>query len=499
MHCILAFILLAQSFGGFFPSYPVPMPASQGGIASSSGPPIANGDTIWALGDSITAGTGASTCSSGTAAHVPTGTCYLDQFGLAYTNVQVANQGIAGTCLESPCFTGSTNAGFDRYTTALSGFLSNPSRTWYVILYGANDISSTLASNVATPERYYTQLNTIVQYMISQGISSDHIIIGSILPQSTSASQTRYPIFYEISAAAARVAALNRTRYADTYGSVMSCWVNAQLIVSGTTVCSGDGLHPNDTGHALLASAFENANFQNALSANESYNVASNVMQFPYFLNILTGSITASGNITSSGGSISCNCTASGTAVSNGINANGNGLTNSGASAPNPALLIFNNPGNPWGQFLWHDGTGYSYGTFEPTTFRGWNWLTFPSGSWPTAVNGFTSIARLDPSGNLSLAGGIQAGNQTSVTAYPWHPSSDPTCSIAAAGTACSTTTTMPVSGMRCGVVLIDTGTIGGVIVVPSVGYSGTTLTLYATALSSIAGGGTAAFSVSCD
>src|SRR5579884_1894105 len=258
------FLASSPTSAALYPPYPLPIPASQGGIFSVSGPSIQSGDVIVGFGDSITAGTGASSCSTGTTAHTPTGTCYLDLLGINYS-AQVANLGISGTCLETPCFTGDSNSGYSRYVSAFSPFLSNPLHTWFVILYGANDISSTLASNVATPERYYTQYNTIVSYLISQGQLPDHITVGSITPQSTSAmtSGWRYPIFYEISAAAARVAAINRVRFADGFSALISCWLNANLIVSGTTVCSADGIHPNDSGHSTLATAFEGANFQN--------------------------------------------------------------------------------------------------------------------------------------------------------------------------------------------------------------------------------------------
>lgn len=106
-----------------------------------------------------------------------------------------------------------------------------------------------------------------------------------------------------------------------------------------------------------------------------------------------------------------------------------------------------------------------------------------------------------DGSGNISigLSGQTTAIENGTVAAYPWHPATDPACTVGAGGTSCTATVTVPgPNSMRCSA--NDEGAaLGGVgysisVSSPSAGV----VTITYGAVGVIAGGGTATFSVTC-
>lgn len=86
-------------------------------------------------------------------------------------------------------------------------------------------------------------------------------------------------------------------------------------------------------------------------------------------------------------------------------------------------------------------------------------------------------------------------------TAYPWKSTTNPSCAIAATGTTCNTTVALPIAGMVCTVGLYGTSPlVGGIALLPPADtISGTTETIYATAVGAVASGGTVTFTNVCN
>jgi hypothetical protein len=103
-------------------------------------------------------------------------------------------------------------------------------------------------------------------------------------------------------------------------------------------------------------------------------------------------------------------------------------------------------------------------------------------------------------SGSVGLwlrGNGLTADGGTTTT-YPWYPSPEPTCTIGAGGTSCSTTVDIPHSGMECTANLAGTSLIGGLVGEVLIDITDTTETLtYATP--SLAGGGVITFHNICN
>jgi lysophospholipase L1-like esterase len=261
-------------------SVQIPVPAAQGGVPNAPIPATGVITKVIGFGDSITAGvlTGV-TCSTGTAYHSPTGTCYIDTVASFY-GAQVSNLGINGTCMELTasgyCNTFG-NSGYSRYTNLSSnaspgfgGLLTTPSTTLVVITYGVNDVNS--GDTGASPVLYNTQLGTIISYLITAGVPSGNIVLGAIPYTSYSniAGGGSASLYAEIGEQIAYLAATKLTSYADYWAVTDSCW-NTNVITFGTVCSLSDGIHPNATGMALYATAVETATYQKAVGAYGSF------------------------------------------------------------------------------------------------------------------------------------------------------------------------------------------------------------------------------------
>jgi hypothetical protein len=88
-----------------------------------------------------------------------------------------------------------------------------------------------------------------------------------------------------------------------------------------------------------------------------------------------------------------------------GVNANSGSIVNANSQAPNPLSAVYSTvsalgSGDAKGMTMYHDGTGYGVGFVTGSGDRGFSFLTFPTGSYPTLQSGFTRVGRIDASGN---------------------------------------------------------------------------------------------------
>jgi lysophospholipase L1-like esterase len=199
------------------------------------------------FGDSVTAGTGASD-----AAH-------------RYANIVAAaqgwtlvNSGIAGTALQNSVQSAAATIGLatdnnGRDTCANRVVRHAPDKV--VILYGLNDLR--LDDAGYSTANYQTDLGEVVDLIVAGGTPAGSIVIGSPSYCTNYAahaapwnggSAEKHAAYV---AAAAAVATAKGTRYADVYA--------AMVAGGGNTLLSADNVHPNDAGHAVIATAIQAA------------------------------------------------------------------------------------------------------------------------------------------------------------------------------------------------------------------------------------------------
>lgn len=187
------------------------------------------------FGDSITFGTGAS----------DTAHDYASLVSAAMSLTQL-NAGISGTVLQS---INKKVSGSDGRTSSYQRLsVLRPSKIH--IQYGVNDINQTVAGGY-TIALYQAQLVETVNILIATtGLTANDICIGSpswFTAFAGDGDRTRADA-YAAAALAASVTA--GTRFADCYAAIRD---------GGGAGLLADGLHPNDAGHAVLASTIEAA------------------------------------------------------------------------------------------------------------------------------------------------------------------------------------------------------------------------------------------------
>lgn len=195
------------------------------------------------LGDSFTDGAGASD-----SAHM-----WRNIFAAALGGAAVTNSAAGGTVLQNTIFSGGvaqTGNGRDRYVTAMLG--ANR-KEMAVILYGFNDARYTAAPATITPANYQIDLREIVNGLIAGGYARNRIVVGGLpwisdigLLTGTGgfAGQTR-AVFEEYHARAQAVALETGVFWGDLY--------NYMRVNGGDALIGPDLIHPNDTGHAVIA------------------------------------------------------------------------------------------------------------------------------------------------------------------------------------------------------------------------------------------------------
>ena len=272
--CALAVVLCAPASAGlYFPpggsSYSPtnPLPATYGGLGPYVLPTPAAGSTDFFDGDSITAGTGASSCS-GTST-TPSGTCFADLVAI-HDGTKEINVAVGGTCLEytttvaSLCNNSSSTVGslIQRYAHDAAS-LSAGMRVYLQI--GTNDLDMGVGSDTqVNATTFQANLVTVAQ-AFSAIVGSKNVVLGEI--PSTYASNQYPMLWFQLNNAIARVAA----NYG--YSLAVNSAVVAQCVTSnayGDTCQLSDNVHPDTLGHAALASSFEFSNYTQAVASAAS-------------------------------------------------------------------------------------------------------------------------------------------------------------------------------------------------------------------------------------
>lgn len=193
------------------------------------------------FGDSITAGYNATTIANRWVNLVAAAKGYAP-----------INAGISSTTLQNTAYTTTglpgINNGRDRYQAYLTGV--NKGKHVY-ILYGVNDIRlGNTTQPSLTPALYQNDLGEIVDGLLAAGYLASDIVIGSP-PFFINGDE---PVRHAAIANAARQVAVDKhVKFADVY--------NYMLNNGGTSLVSGDDLHPNDAGMAAIATAMIAADY----------------------------------------------------------------------------------------------------------------------------------------------------------------------------------------------------------------------------------------------
>lgn len=186
------------------------------------------------FGDSITVGQGASSSAKRWSSLVAN-----------FISLKEINRGISGTVLQNS-YPVLSNNGTDRYQDDIVPF--KPAKVF--ILYGLNDLRYNGAN--FSVSAYQIDLNKVVSGLILAGFASTYITVGSppyMIPSCydedfpfNAGSITKHQQYRDASKA---VAVANNCKWADVY--------QAMLNNGGDSLISPDKVHPNDTGHQLIA------------------------------------------------------------------------------------------------------------------------------------------------------------------------------------------------------------------------------------------------------
>lgn len=205
-------------------------------------------DTLVTFGDSITAGTGASDEAHRWANILASALGYkLQNSGTTSTILQNTVQNTVATIGAA-----ADNNGRDTYTTRVTAY--SPKAVY--ILYGLNDLR--LNDVAITLALFEVDLTEIITALVSAGITATNIVIGSpsYMTPANYADGSPYNAGTTIKhklyvGACQNVAAIKGTKYADIY--------QAMIDGGGDTLMDVDGIHPDDGGHAAIATAFQSA------------------------------------------------------------------------------------------------------------------------------------------------------------------------------------------------------------------------------------------------
>jgi len=178
---------------------------------------------------------------------------YTTRLGLMFA-VSTSKRGVSSTPLQNSNRvsegTPTPNNGRDRYSADMTG---GNKRDIAVIMYGTNDIGFNGETNW-TVANFENDLDEIVKGLIAAGYAADEIILCTPpwiedynFNATFSGADTAKHLTYNT--AVRDVAAANNTLFADCYTALLD----------NTDAISSDGLHPNDEGHKLMASAIAGA------------------------------------------------------------------------------------------------------------------------------------------------------------------------------------------------------------------------------------------------
>lgn len=204
------------------------------------------------FGDSLTTGAGATTTANRWANRVSTATTFT-----------LLNAGISGTVLQnSPDANGSprANNGRDRFQTAILG--SNQSEHNY-ILYGLNDLRYTGATASVNVSNYTNDYKEIINGLLLAGCDRTKIRVG--LPWIPDAGYNQGSTGFTGSTRVIHESYLQAVKdVASEYGLLYAPVYENMLSASASqSIMDTDNVHPNNTGHSIIAVAFQNAAVNN--------------------------------------------------------------------------------------------------------------------------------------------------------------------------------------------------------------------------------------------
>lgn len=249
-------------------------------------PAPAAGGTDFFDGDSITFGTGASSCSGTSSA--PSGTCFADLVSI-HDSAHEINKGVSGTCLEytttsgSPCNQVSSTTGslIQRYA---SDFASLTAGMRVFIMIGTNDVYA--YSHPDTSVSYATyRANLVTVTSAAAAIVGLSNVFLLEIPSSSPAGFFDPLVQALLNSAVADVSRQYGYNLAVTSTTQTAC---AVANPGDTTFCLAvDGIHPDTNGHNALATQIEAANFSNSLAAADANRKSYGVQNVIYGLNPL--------------------------------------------------------------------------------------------------------------------------------------------------------------------------------------------------------------------
>lgn len=214
-------------------------------VVVSNGPSVAlpQVSSLVGFGDSITLGYGIATDADK----------WLNRVSAGINSGTLANAGVSGTVLQnSPDSSGSARAsnGRDRFISALTGAAK---REMAIIAYGFNDARYIAAPATFNLAAYENDLNEVIAGLRIAGYPADRLVIVAPFFITNTGLSTGSAGFtgqtsagFEAFVTAARaVAEAHGCWYHDAYA-----WMRDN---GGASLISGDNIHPNVTGHAVIA------------------------------------------------------------------------------------------------------------------------------------------------------------------------------------------------------------------------------------------------------
>lgn len=204
------------------------------------------GKNVHFFGNSITAGVGATVSANR----------YTSVFSAAVGCVE-QNHGVSSMVLQNALPAGCARPVFS--VTSISA--KQAGDVMLFVALGVNDIGVNVAA--MTPSGYQLTMDSLVTNAISKGWAAQDIVLltpfyftaySSYLGNcsvTTAADVTRHQAYADAVTAVARA---RHTVLADIYVAMKNSSNPASLL-------SGDGIHPNDTGHAFIAAFLQNLNY----------------------------------------------------------------------------------------------------------------------------------------------------------------------------------------------------------------------------------------------
>ena len=275
-YIVLAVIGLALSLAGranaqvSYPPYTSgnPLPAGSGGLGSA--PRAAGtGGIDFFQGDSITLGTGATTCDSTQLTVITpnaSGTCWADLVA-NWDGAKLIEDAIGGTCLElgsTACaVTGNSGEVISRYANAFT-HLQRGMR--YYLMIGTNDITGAQGGGLLlTPAIFRANLITVLSAAAAIVGASNVYVVEP--PFSPTYALSAYATFTE---QMAEVAAAYGYNFAPVSQAIPQC--SQTLGSSDTNHCliTPTDIHPDDNGYGYVATAIESAAYARAVGSSDA-------------------------------------------------------------------------------------------------------------------------------------------------------------------------------------------------------------------------------------